>query len=167
MGNQLTAANNAGAYTMTYDAANEEISQTGLYGVTLTFTYDNDSNQTSMQDSKGGLLAVVYNADSDWTTREMSGTSMTPMQDVRTYNADEQKATDSLYNSLTVSTTYEVGQSFYTWSAGGDLTNETYKNGTGSTVLQQVTYTYDLAHRVTSRNLNGTSVSYTTMRPMS
>ncbi len=44
---------------------------------------------------------------------------------------------------------------------GGDLTNETFKNGSGSTTLQQVTYTYSSGlHQVASRDLNGTTVNY-------
>ncbi len=52
------------------------------------------------------------------------------------------------------------GPTAYTWSNNGDLTNETFKNGSG-TVLQQITYTYDNAHMATSEDLNGTTVSYT------
>ena len=86
------------------------------------------------------MLTVVYNANNEWTTQEWNGTGMSPMQIQRTYTADGQKATDTMYDSLTVSTAYEVGQTAYTWSNNGDLTNETFKNGSG-TVLQQMTYT--------------------------
>ena len=114
-----------------------------------------------MQDSLGGTMTVVYNGDNEWTSMQWNGSGMNPMQDVRTYTADNQKATDARYDSLTVSSTYEVGQTSYTWSNGGDLTNETFKNGSGSTVLQQVTYTYSSGiHQVASRDLNGTTVSY-------
>jgi RHS repeat-associated protein len=159
-GNELTAANSAGTYTMTYNSNNQLSTVQGLYGVSLTYSYDNNGNVTSLQDSFAGVMTVVYNGDNEWTTKEWNGTGMSPMQIQRTYNADGQKATDARYDSLTASSTYEVGQTVYTWSAGGDLTNETFKNGSGSTTIQQVTYTYDLAHRATSLDLNGTTKSY-------
>src|SRR5271167_2012045 len=86
---------------------------------------------------------------------------MNPMQIQRTYNADGQKATDARYDSLTATSANEVGQTAYTYSTSGDLTNETFKNGSGSTTIQQATYTYDSAHLVTSEDLNGTTKSYT------
>ncbi len=108
-GNELTAANNAGTYTMTYNNNNEVATVHGLYGVTLTESYDANGNRTGLQDSFGGVLTVVYNANNEWTTQEWNGTGMSPMQIQRTYTADGQKATDTMYDSLTVSTAYEVG----------------------------------------------------------
>jgi RHS repeat-associated protein len=69
------------------------------------------------------------------------------------------KAVDTRYDSLTASISTEVGITDYSYSGNQDVSNITYKNGSG-TVLQQVTYSYDQADRVTTQYLNGTTSSY-------
>jgi YD repeat-containing protein len=158
-GNVLTAANAAGTYTMAYDADNRVTSVAGLFGVSLTYGYDAVGNRTSVQDSLGGTTTVAYNADNEWSTIEANGTGMSPMQVQRTYTADNMKAVDTRYDSLTASISTEVGITDYSYSGNQDVSNITYKNGSG-TVLQQVTYSYDQADRVTTQYLNGTTSSY-------
>ena len=47
-GNELTAANNAGTYTMTYNNNNDVATMQGLYGVTLTESDDATGNRTGL-----------------------------------------------------------------------------------------------------------------------
>jgi RHS repeat-associated protein len=154
----FTRANRNATYSVMYDCENPATSVSGLFRRTLNLKYDANRNLSGLQDSLGGTMTVAYNADNMWTTKEWAGGGMSAMRIDRTYDANNQKATDKRYSDLTATT--KVGETDYTFSAGGDLTNETYKNGSG-TVLQQVTYTYGTGtHRVASRDLNGTTVSY-------
>jgi RHS repeat-associated protein len=99
----------------------------------------------------------VYDGNNRLTTRELAGTGLATFMYSRSYTANNHYNVVSEYSDLTG--TNKVGETDYTWSTSGDLTNVTFKNGTG-TVLQQATYTFDSAHRTTAENLNGTNTSY-------
>src|SRR6202047_4723207 len=78
-GNQLTAANYGGTYTMTYDALNRTATQTEPFGQALTFTYDAVNNRTCLQDSQSGVTTSIYDAVHRLTSRQFGGSGQTPL----------------------------------------------------------------------------------------
>jgi RHS repeat-associated protein len=156
-GNQLTAANNAGTYTMTYDALDRMATEQEPFNLTLTFSYDGASNRTLVQDSLGGVTTSVYDAANRLTSRQFGGTAQTPLRVDLTYTARDQLASVTRYSNL--GGTVTVGFSQYTYDGAERLTNLQHQNATGSNLLN-FTYTYDLASRVTTETLNGTTTTY-------
>ena len=73
-GNQLTAQDVSGTYTMTYDALDRVISTEDPFGLTLTYTYDADGNRIETQDSLGGVTTYIYDADNELTSEQFGGT---------------------------------------------------------------------------------------------
>jgi len=67
-GNVLTATDNDGTYTRTYDAFGRDLTQSGLYGVSFTFGYD-ARDRTSVADSLGGTTASAYDDADRLTSR--------------------------------------------------------------------------------------------------
>jgi RHS repeat-associated protein len=157
-GNLLNAANNNGAYTMTYDALNRATVVLEPFGQTLTFTYDANSNRTKVQDSKGGTTTSVYDADNNLTSRQFSGNSQTLRFDY-TYTPTNQIGTATRYSDLNATTT--IGSSSYTYDSDNRVSNLQHKNGAGTTVLANYTYVYDAASNVTSQTENGTNTTMT------
>jgi RHS repeat-associated protein len=156
-GNQLTVANNAGTYTMTYDALDRMSTEQEPFNLTLTFTYDAASNRTLVQDSLGGVTTTVYDGANRLTSRQFGGTAQTPFRVDLTYTARDQLATVTRYSDL--GGTVTVGLSQYTYDGAERLTNLQHQNATGGNLLN-FTYTYDLASRVTTETLNGTTTTY-------
>src|SRR5205085_1779099 len=78
-GNLLTASNNAGSYTFSYNG-DQVISQTDPNGLTLTLTYDTCGNTTSMVDSQGGHLTQSYQGD-QLTTKTDNGVTTSYVYD--------------------------------------------------------------------------------------
>src|SRR5262249_13825028 len=83
--NLLTAVNNAGAYTMTYDALNRVPVTQEPFSATLTATYDAVGNRTQLQDSFGGVLTSIYDAADRLTSRQFGGSGQTPLRIDLTY----------------------------------------------------------------------------------
>src|SRR5205807_553295 len=102
--NLLTAANNAGTYTMAYNALNRVSQTQEPFGLTLTATYDAVGNRTQLQDSFGGVLTSVYDSVNRLTTREFGGASQTPLRMDLTYTARDQVATEIRYSDLNAQT---------------------------------------------------------------
>src|SRR5262249_48391645 len=160
VGNQTVAQDSHGASTMIFDALNRASTIKRLYGVTLTFTYDAVGNRTKTQDSFGGVLTSVYDNANRLTSQQFGGTGQTPLRFDLTYTERNQVATITRFSDL--AGTGKVGESDYTYDSVGRVQNLQHKNGS-NTVLENYTYTYDLASRVTSELLNGgapTSYSY-------
>jgi RHS repeat-associated protein len=158
-GNQLTAADFSGAYTMAYDALDRMTSVAEPYSQLLTFAYDAASNRTLMQDSQGGTTTSVYDALGRLTTREFGGTGQTPLRENLTYNANDQITTESRYTDL--NGTQLAGTSSYVYDSAQRLTNLTQSDKNGN-VLASYVYNYDPASRLTSEVGNGGSpITYT------
>ena len=155
-GNQLTAADSHGTYTMAYDALNRTSAVNGLFGVTLTNTYDAVGNRTAVKDSFGGTATSVYDAANHLTSKQFTD-GTTPLRFDLAYTASDQVSSLTRYSDLAGTT--RVGVSSYAYDAVGRVQNIQHKNGTG-TLLANYTYTYDLASRVTAEKLNGTATSY-------
>src|SRR5258708_21452819 len=92
-GNQLTASNSAGTYTLAYDQNNRLTQVQGLFGVTLTLNYDANNNRTQVQDSFGGFTTSGYNAVNLLATRELGGSGLTQLLADMAYTNTNQLAT--------------------------------------------------------------------------
>jgi YD repeat-containing protein len=113
VGNELTAANNVGTYTMSYDALDRVSVTQEPFGVTLTATYDAVGNRTVLQDSQAGVLTSIYDAANRLTTREIGGSGQTPLRMDATYTNRDQLATLTRYSD--VAGTQKVGSSAYSY----------------------------------------------------
>jgi RHS repeat-associated protein len=153
----LTAANNAGTVTMTYDSLDRLATQQEPFGVLVTSTYDKAGNRTLVQDSFGGVTTSVYDAADRLTSRQFGGTGQTPLRIDLGYTVRDQIASETRYSDL--AGTQLVGSSSYSYDGAERLTHLQHLNGSSSN-LANYTYTYDLASRVTSETLNGTTTSY-------
>ncbi|MGA7496562.1 MAG: RHS repeat-associated core domain-containing protein [Isosphaeraceae bacterium] len=157
-GNMLTAQNDSGTYTMTYDALNRLITTQDPFGLTLTYTYDANGNRTQVQDSLGGVTNYIYDADNELTSEQFGGTGQTPLRIDLTYDADGEILTETRYSNL--AGTQVVVVSSYTYNNDGQITSLVDVNGSGNTVAD-FTYTYDQAGRLTSDDSLGVTTTYT------
>jgi RHS repeat-associated protein len=157
-GNLLTAADQYGTYTFTYDALDRATSQRDVWGMALTFSYDAAGNRTRVNDSLGGVLTSVYDAVGNLTSRQFGGAGQTPLRIDLTYTSRNQIAGETRYTDLAGTTV--VGMSSFTYDNAGRLSNLQHKNAS-NTVLANYTYTYDLASRVQTTTTNGATVTYT------
>jgi len=151
-GNLLTALNNAGAYTMAYDALNRVTQSQEPFGLTLTATYDAVGNRIQLQDSFGGVLTSVYDSANRLTSRQFGGASQTPLRMDLTYTARNQLATQTRYSDL--GGVNKVASNTLTYDTSGRLTNLQDFNASGGSIANY-TYAYDLASRLQSEQLNG------------
>src|SRR5437667_4925055 len=78
-GNELTAADQNGTYTMSYDGLNRATRVQEPFGASLTYSYDASSNRTGVQDSFGGVTTSVYDAADQLISRAFGGTGPTPL----------------------------------------------------------------------------------------
>ena len=85
-GNQLTAQDVSGTYTMTYDALDRVVSTEDPFGLTVTNTYDADGNRVQTQDSLGGVTTYIYDAANELTSEQFGGTGQTPLRIDMTYD---------------------------------------------------------------------------------
>jgi YD repeat-containing protein len=158
VGNQLTAADANGAYTMGYDALNRLTSEQEPFGQVLTYAYDGVGNRTLVQDSQNGVMTSVYDAANELTTRELSGSGVTPLRIDFTYTPTGLTATEKRYSDLAGTT--KVGETDYSYDAASRVTSITHLNGSATT-LASFAYTYDLADRLSTETDNGgTPVTY-------
>jgi len=158
VGNQLTAADDNGTYTNSYDAQDRLTAQTDPFGVTLTYMYDANSNQTTVQDSLGGVTTSVYDAAGRLTTREFGGASQTPLRiDLNYDNAN--RLTGLIRNSNLAGTSL-VGTTSYSYDTASRMTSIVSKNASLATV-SYYDYQYDNADRVMVESGTGATGTYT------
>src|SRR5262249_34808719 len=100
VGNQLTAADSHGAYTMGYDALDRVTSTQEPFGLTLTSAYDAVGNRTLVQDSQGGVTTSVYDALDRLTSRRFGGAGLTPLRFDQAYDARGDLTTVTRYSDL-------------------------------------------------------------------
>jgi YD repeat-containing protein len=155
-GNQVTAGDSHGTYTMAYDSLNRLTSMQGLFGTLLTYGYDAAGNRNSVKDNFGGVLSSVYDSAERLTSEQYNNGTNQARFDL-TYTSRNEVATLTRYSD--VGGTTKIGESDYSYDAPGRLQNLQVKNGSGTT-LENFTYTYDLASRVTSQQVNGATTSY-------
>jgi RHS repeat-associated protein len=155
-GDMLTAANDNGAYTMSYDALGRVTGVQELGWATLTFQYDSDGNRTVVQDSFGGTQTSTYDGDNELVTQQFSmpiGTLVYALEIDLTYTSTGELASEARRNALGAGTPIGVG--YYYYDGAGRLTGIT-DIGTGSSVLATYAYAYDPANNLT-QEVDGTS----------
>jgi YD repeat-containing protein len=69
-GNLLTASNNNGIYTFSYDALDRITNVSEPFSASLSFSYDAVGNRTVVHDSQGGATTSTYDADNRLTSRQ-------------------------------------------------------------------------------------------------
>src|SRR5262249_36543441 len=116
-GNQLTAANNAGAYAMAYDQLNRVTVTQEPFGVTLTATYDHASRRTLLKDSFSGVITSTYDSVGNLTNRKFSDSSGTVIGAAMTYTARNELA------SIGRTSPSVAGSAAYTYDPTGRLTH--------------------------------------------
>jgi RHS repeat-associated protein len=155
-GNELTAADNAGTYTLGYDALNRLTAQTDVWGLTLTYSYDSADRRTQVQDSLGGTVTSVYDNANRLTSRSLNGgTGMQARADLGYDNRDE-PTNLTRYSDLGGTTV--VGTTVYGYDDSGRVTAITNQNGLSAT-LSYYDYGYDAADRVTSQTWSSTGTT--------
>jgi RHS repeat-associated protein len=156
--NMTLAENNAGAYTMTYDADDRVCAVQEPYGLALSFTYDDAGNRTQVQDSLGGLTTSAFNGDGQLTSRELTSGSDQMREDL-SYQSNGLLSTMTRYSNIAGLTTEIVGSTTYQYDVAERVTAITDYSSTG-TVLLSYTYGYDAGSRLTSETDNGSLETY-------
>jgi|GEM_PF-1838684 len=158
-GNELTAANGSGAYTMSYDSLNRATLTKEPFGVTLTSAYDMLGRRTLLQDSLGGTITSTYDNVGNLTDRQFSASGMTYLDVSLGYTALNQLAAIARSNSPLP--TFYTNTSL-TYDAAGRMTflkhyDTAPKQGH---TFETITYTYDAASRLSTEVRNGTTTTY-------
>jgi RHS repeat-associated protein len=153
----LNATNKNGAYTFTYDVLDRPTVAKEPFNQTLTFGYDAGDNRTTMQDSQGGTTTYIYDTLDRMTTQEFGGPGQTPLRLDFAYTPRDQLAGVTRSTSLTGSPV--VGTSSFVYDPVGRLSNQQDRDASGN-VFANSTLTYDLASRLTSQTVNGSTTSY-------
>jgi RHS repeat-associated protein len=135
--NQLvSASNDEGTYTFTYDDQGRVSGVTEPFGVSLSFGYDANGNRDLVQDSFGGTTQSTYDAANQLVSELFSQTGQPSLQVDQTYNAAGAVAgqTDST-NGEVIATAAD------SYDASGNLTDLLYQAGNGTT-LADFQYAY-------------------------
>ena len=154
-GNLLTASNDAGAYSFTYDALNRVSTVNQPFGLTLTNVYDAADNRISVTDNKGGVTSSTYDGMNRLSSRELSGTGITPLKAIWDYDAagNISKLTRQT-NGVTVGTT----------DTSHDILHRTteihHKNAIGTTLGKYEYTSYDAGDRLLSQTIDGVVTNY-------
>jgi RHS repeat-associated protein len=158
-GNQLTASDSKGTYTMAYDALNRATVTNEPFGVTLTATYDAIGERTQVQDSFSGTTTFVFDSVGNLTSEKFGGPSLTPLRMDQAYDPRNQVTTITRFSDLAGTT--KIGSTLNAYDPAGRITHHQDLNG-GGTNIANYTYAYDGAGRITSEKLNGASpITYT------
>jgi RHS repeat-associated protein len=156
-GDQLTATDSSGTYTMTYDAMDRLSSSEDLFGLTRTYAYDANGNRIETRDSLGGVTTYVYDADDELVSEQFGGTGQVPLRIDLSYDGRGELLTETRSSDL--AETKVVVESFYTYDADSNVTNLLDRNGAG-TMVANFTYTYDRDDRVTTVDNLGMTTTY-------
>jgi RHS repeat-associated protein len=105
----------------------------------------------------GGTMTSVYDAANRLTSRQFGGSGQTPLRIDLGYNNRNQMTTETRFTDL--AGTNKIGSTTLTYDGVGRLTNLQHFNGS-MTILANYTYTYDLASKLTTEVLNGTTTTY-------
>lgn len=177
MGNALAATDRKGqAWSMSYDPLNRPLTASYADGSTVSLTWDLGGRLTQVQDSLGGTITRSYDGLdrilSETTpqgtvtyTYDAAGRRLTMQAAVQaqvTYSYDNaNRLTGIVQGSSNVAFGYDNANrrtsatlpggvtASYDWDAASQLTGITYASG--ATTLGTLTYTYDLAGRITTR----------------
>ncbi|MFI5460385.1 MAG: RHS repeat-associated core domain-containing protein [Isosphaerales bacterium] len=133
--NDLNQYVSAGTTTFQYDADGRLIGETGSSGTT-TFTY-NDLGQMTGQSGPGGTITYQYDALGDLIATTQNGQTTSALVDptglgniIAQYSGSGQVVAQYTYGlALTSRIDPMLGQSFYSFDAGGNTTQLTGANG--------------------------------------
>lgn len=139
-GQMVSASNNEGTYTFSYNAQGQVSGVTEPFGVSLTFTYDSNGNRVEVQDSLGGTTQSSYNAANQLVSELFTETDQPTLLIGQSYNANGTAASQTYYSNA--AGTDVVATTAYAYDNYGDLTSIVQTSGSG-TVLGNYTYTYD------------------------
>ena len=160
-GHLLTASNNNGTYSFSYDADGRVTQVSEPFGQTLSYAYDGDGNQTQVADSFGGTQTSIYDVQDRLTTREYTGESQTLRVDF-TYTATNQIASQIDYSNLAGTAVVSTIDDAY--DANGNVTSIESYDAT-PTLIEGFTYSYDaagnLSSEVDTQGGTPTTTSYT------
>ncbi len=151
-GNMLSAMNNAGTITMTYDGDRLK-TKTGPDGLTLTYSYDAAMQVTGVSDSQGGSEQSVHDKAGNLTTRiESSGGTVLRFD--MTYTGDNQIASIVRFvNGTAVGTTNE------SYNANDQVTSIVTVDQNNNTIADYG-YRYDTAGLLQSQTEDGQSTNF-------
>ena len=155
--NQLTASDNSGTYTMTYDALDRMSTEQEPFSLSLTFGYDAASDRVTVTDSFQGVTTSTFDALGRLTERQFGGTGQTALHVDLTWTADDQLATLSRYDDQSGSVL--AGTSTYGYDNAQRLTSLLDADGSGNTLASYL-YAYDAGSRLTSQTINGVATNY-------
>ena len=153
-GNMLTATDDAGTVTMTYNG-DQLVTRTDPFGKTLTYGYDSAGNVVSEADSLGGVTTTTYDGNQMMTKSYVDST--THLVSDFTYDGDGNLLTVSRY-AVVSDTPVLAAATVYAYD-GGQVTSIVSEDAS-SDVLQSDVYTYDPAGRVASATVNGVETDY-------
>jgi RHS repeat-associated protein len=158
-GEQLTASDNNGTYTMAYDQLNRLTSEQEPYSQILTFTYDAASNRATRSDSQSGVATETYDALNRLVSYQYAVSGVATLSLYQTWTKRDQLATQSRYSDLTG--TNLVGTTSYGYDAAARETNLQFKDGSGNSI-SNFTYSYDPGNRLTAETLAVATLSAST-----
>ncbi len=158
-GQLLTAGDDNGTYTYTYDALGRMSTQTDIWGLTLTFGYDLANNLTTETDSLGGTVTNTYNTANEITEKQFTDTSSNALSVGYSYNAAGELTEQLRYSDASETTL--IGTTSYGYDYAGRTTSITDKNA-GGTTIDSYNYTYNTAGLVaTETSTLAPSATYT------
>ncbi len=153
VGNLTSTTDPDGNYTLTYDAANRVVTESGPYGITRTFSYDEAGNRYLVTDNKGGTEVSTYDLANRLTSRTLSvGGQSSEVEFTYTKRGELETETRSVGTDL-------AGTTKYVYNDDGQLRFLTHRNAAG-VVVADYSYLYDLAGRLTNKTENGVSTIY-------
>ncbi|HZZ79558.1 MAG TPA: RHS repeat-associated core domain-containing protein [Gemmataceae bacterium] len=151
VGRLLTASNNNGTYSFSYDNDGQATQVAEPFGVTLHYAYDGIGNQTQVIDSFGGTQTSVYDLENRLTTREYSGQGEELRVDY-TYSPMDEIETETRYSDL--AGTALVGSTVYAYD-GDEQTTSILSYDSTSAIIENYSYTYDPAGNLATQTENG------------
>jgi RHS repeat-associated protein len=156
IGQTLSAVDPDGANTFTYDALHRVKTAQEPFGLTLTYSYDAADNRTVFQDSKGGLETFAYDAANRLTSVKFTNSLATVEYD---FTYDARDSITKLTRFGNINGTATVGWTSFTYDTRGRLTNEQHRDSS-NTSLNNTTFTYDNFDRLTTKVVDGTTITY-------
>ena len=153
----LTAADDDGTYTFTYDRLGRTKTVKDVWGNSLTFSYDGVGNRTKVEDSKSGVTTSHYDAANNLEKIEFNDGSNQLRIDIE-YSDRHEVTTMTRYTDLAGSTKVSTSEYGYD-DVPGRITGIDHKYSNG-TAFADFDYLHDAAGRLTQLTLNTNVTTY-------
>jgi RHS repeat-associated protein len=157
-GKIMTAADNEGSYSLTYDSAERVVNVTEPFTTSLSFSYDRAGNRTMVADSFGGTQNSTYNSANLLTNVQFSYGGNSIAQIGQLFNADNQVTEQLRYGPSSPPT--GVANSTFTLDNAGRVTSLLDTNPSGTTTLASYSLAYDPAGNLTTQIDHGNTSTY-------